>query len=53
MTVREVADFLRVSPQTVYTYAKRGILPSRKLGKHLVFLRPQLEDFLWGGSIGG
>ena len=52
MTVREVADFLKVSPQSVYNYAKRGVLPSRKLGNHLVFLRPQLEDFLWGDSVG-
>jgi excisionase family DNA binding protein len=48
MTVREVADFLKVSPQSVYSYAKNGTLRSRKLGSHLVFLRPQLEDFLWG-----
>jgi excisionase family DNA binding protein len=48
MTVPEVADFLKVSPQSVYHYAKTGVLPSRKLGRHLIFLRPQLEDFLWG-----
>lgn len=48
MTVREVADFLRVSTQTVRNYAKRGVLPSRRMGGRLVFLRPHLEDFLWG-----
>lgn len=48
MTVSEVAEFLKLPRSTVYDYARRGILPSRRLGKHLVFLRPQLEDFLWG-----
>ncbi len=53
MTVSEVAEFLKVSQQSVYSYAKSGVLPSRKLGRHLVFLRPQLEDFLWGESDDG
>lgn len=48
MTVAEVAEFLKIPHSTVYHYAKRGMLPSRKLGRRLVFLRPQLEDFLWG-----
>lgn len=52
MTVREVADFLRVSTQTVHNYAKRGTLPSRKMGGRVVFLRPQLEEFLWGENTG-
>jgi excisionase family DNA binding protein len=52
MTVREVADFLRVSTQTVHNYAKKGVLPSRKLGGRLVFLRPELEERLWGGIRG-
>lgn len=49
MTVSEVAAFLKVSTQTIYNLAKRGSLPSTKLGGRLIVLRPQLEDFLWGG----
>lgn len=48
MTVSEVAAFLKVSTQTIYNLARRGDLPSTKLGGRLIVLRPQLEAFLWG-----
>ena len=50
MTVSEVAAFLKVSTQTIYNLAKRGSLPSTRLGGRLIVLRPQLEDFLWGDT---
>jgi excisionase family DNA binding protein len=46
MTVAEVADLVGLSAYTVKEYARRGILPGRKLGRYWRFLRPELEDAL-------
>ncbi len=32
MTVKEVSDYLRVNPSTLYRLLKRGILPAFKVG---------------------
>ena len=44
MTVDDVAELLDLKPYTVKEYARRGILPGRKLGRGWRFLRPELED---------
>jgi nitrogen PTS system EIIA component len=46
MTVDDVAALLELKPHTVKEYARRGILPGRKLGRTWRFLRPELEDAL-------
>lgn len=40
----DVASLLELKPYTVKEYARRGILPGRKLGRTWRFLRPELED---------
>ena len=44
LTVNDVAALLELNPYTVKEYARRGILPGRKLGRTWRFLRPELED---------
>jgi excisionase family DNA binding protein len=44
MTVDDVAELLDLRPYTVKEYARRGILPGRKLGRGWRFLRPELEE---------
>lgn len=44
LTVADVAALLDLKPYTVKEYARRGILPGRKLGRSWRFLRPELED---------
>jgi hypothetical protein len=44
MIVADVAVLLELKPYTVKEYARRGILPGRKLGRTWRFLRPELED---------
>ena len=34
MSVRELAEYLRISVHTVYRLAEQGKLPGRKVGKH-------------------
>jgi len=33
MTLEEVAEYLRVKPQTIYTWAQEKKIPAAKLGK--------------------
>ena len=44
LTVSDVAALLDLKPYTVKEYARRGILPGRKLGRTWRFLRPELEE---------
>jgi excisionase family DNA binding protein len=44
LTVADVAALLDLKPYTVKEYARRGILPGRKLGRNWRFLRPELEE---------
>jgi excisionase family DNA binding protein len=46
MTVREVAELLRVPVSTVGDWARRGIITSRKLGRRRVFIRARIEEVL-------
>jgi excisionase family DNA binding protein len=46
LTVEEAAQYLRVSPQTVYSLARNAELPGSKIGGQLRFLRSALEGLL-------
>ena len=39
LTSQQLADLLRVRKSTVEDYARRGLLPSLKLGRHRRFVR--------------
>ena len=46
MSVRELADYLRLSVHTVYRLAEQGKLPGRKVGKHWRFHRDAIVAWL-------
>lgn len=46
MTADEVAEYLRVDRKTVFEYAARGVIPHRRVGKRLLFLRSALVSWL-------
>ncbi len=43
MTVGEVAELLHVPASTVGDWARRSIIPSRKLGRRRIFIRSKIE----------
>lgn len=45
-TQREVADFLRLRPSTVADLARRGELPSIKLGRHRRYLQTDVIAYV-------
>ncbi len=48
MTAAEVAELLRMPKSTVEHLARVGTVPSRKVGRRRLFLRPRIEALLLG-----
>lgn len=46
MTASQVAEALLIRESTVADYARRGLLPSIKLGRHRRFVRADVEEAL-------
>jgi PTS system nitrogen regulatory IIA component len=45
MTLEEVAKYLKVKPQTIYTWAQDGKIPAAKLGKEWRFRRSVIDKW--------
>ncbi len=50
---RQVADLLHMPISTVLEYARRGLLPARKLGRRWIFLRDEVEVAVRSARAGG
>ncbi len=48
MTIREVADFLRLTEKTAYRYAAEGNIPGFKVGGTWRFRRDDIEKLTRG-----
>lgn len=46
LRARDVAELLQVPISTVHEWARSGVLPSRKRGKHRLFIRSEVEQWL-------
>ncbi len=44
LTAEEVAELLNIPRSTVNDYARRGVLPSIKLGRHRRFVRSDVAE---------
>ena len=45
MTLEEVAEYLRVTPQTIYTWAQEKKIPAAKLGKEWRFKKSMIDQW--------
>ena len=45
MTLEEVAAYLRLKPQTIYTWAQEKKIPAAKLGKEWRFRRSVIDKW--------
>jgi excisionase family DNA binding protein len=52
MTLEEVAGYLKLKPQTIYTWAQDGKIPAAKLGKEWRF-RKSIIDRWFNQHING
>jgi excisionase family DNA binding protein len=48
MTLEEVAEYLRVKPQTIYTWAQEKKIPAAKLGKEWRFRKSMIDEWFNG-----
>lgn len=53
LTVREVADTMRVSNMTVYRLIRAGELPAIRVGKHFRIRDHELNDYLESQTVRG
>jgi hypothetical protein len=44
----EAAEFLKMNPEVLRRKAKSGEIPGRKAGKHWIFIREHLADWVSG-----
>jgi excisionase family DNA binding protein len=47
MTAAEVAALLRVPRSTIEDWARRGIVPSKKVGRRRLYVRSRIEALLF------
>lgn len=45
MTLEEVAEYLRLKPQTIYTWAQEKRIPAAKIGKEWRFRRSVIDKW--------
>lgn len=45
LTLEEVADYLKLKPQTIYTWAQGGKIPAVKLGKEWRFRKSVIDKW--------
>jgi excisionase family DNA binding protein len=45
MTLEDVAEYLRVKPQTIYTWAQEKNIPAAKLGKEWRFKKSMVDKW--------
>lgn len=50
LTTEEAAEFLSLRPFTIRVYARRGVIPGKKVGKGWRFYKPDLIAWLRGQS---
>lgn len=53
LTVREVAETMRVSNMTVYRLIRAGELPAIRVGKHFRIRENELGDYLEAQTVRG
>jgi excisionase family DNA binding protein len=53
MDIRQAADYLGISADTLYKYASEGFVPAFKLGNRWRFKRSRLNDWMDQQSTGG
>ena len=53
MDIRQAADYLGISADTLYKYAAEGFVPAFKLGNRWRFKRSRLNDWMDQQSSGG
>lgn len=52
LSVAEAAEYLSLSRDTIYSLARDGAIPARKIGRRLMLPRARLDEWANAGSLG-
>jgi excisionase family DNA binding protein len=52
-SAEEAGAFLGLHPDDVRRYARKGMIPCRKVGKRWLFYKAHLVEWLKGNQVGG
>jgi excisionase family DNA binding protein len=54
LTIDELAEYLKLSKSTLYHFARRGVVPGHKIGRHWRFHRQAIDAWMkaGGGTMG-
>lgn len=50
MTLKELAEYLKIPESTLYKIAREGGIPAQKIGKHWRFNRVAIEAWISNGA---
>jgi len=53
MTVKEVAEYLRLSPDMIYRLAQRGRIPVSKVGSRWRFKKEKIDQWMDAQEVSG
>ena len=53
LTIRELAEYLKLSLSTTYKLAQEGKIPGQKVGKHWRFRKETVDKWLDSSTPGG
>lgn len=51
LNLMQVAEFLQLPPATIYKYTSTRQIPHKKIGKHLIFEKGEIIEWLKGFSV--
>ena len=51
MNVKTVSTYLGVSKSTIYKWVEKGFIPGKKLGKHLLFIKKEIDQWVENGGV--
>ena len=53
LTIRDLAEYLKVRPQTIYRWVQNGTIPGTKFGKEWRFRKSLIEAWIEARTSGG
>ena len=51
LTIKELAEYLKIAEKTVYRFASEGKVPGFKVGSSLRFRKSEIDDWIKENSI--
>lgn len=47
MNVKTISTYLGLAKSTIYKWVESGFIPHRKLGKHVLFIKKEIDEWVY------